>query len=107
VSFILKLRRLKGLRGGGESARNSWRKREELTRNQCLTPVIKDNLVNRANTRNKMMCIDAKTGNEFWSKHVSSNYDASPLYLYSNMWFFSVRGEALAIKAGRVYEVIA
>jgi outer membrane protein assembly factor BamB len=54
-----------------------------------------------------MMCIDAKTGKEIWSKHVTSNYDASPLYVNGNIWFFSVRGEALIIKAGREYEVVA
>jgi outer membrane protein assembly factor BamB len=84
-----------------------WKKREELSRNQCLTPVIKDGLIYTVNTRNLMMCIDAKTGKEIWSKHVTSNYDASPLYVNGNIWFFSVRGEALIIKAGREYEVVA
>ena len=84
-----------------------WKKREELSRNQCLTPVIKDGLIYTVNTRNIMMCIDTKTGKEIWSKHVTSNYDASPLYINGNIWFFSVRGETLVIKAGREYEVIA
>jgi outer membrane protein assembly factor BamB len=84
-----------------------WKKREELSRNQCLTPVIKDGLIYTVNTRNIMMCIDAKTGKEIWSRHVTSNYDASPLYINGNIWFFSVRGEVLAIKAGREYKVIA
>jgi outer membrane protein assembly factor BamB len=54
-----------------------------------------------------MMCIDAATGEEVWSKHVTSNYDASPIYVDGNIWFFSVKGEVLVIKAGRKYEVVA
>ena len=83
-----------------------WKKREELSRNQCLTPVIKDGLIYTVNTRNIMMCIDAATGEEVWSKHVTTNYDASPLFVNGNIWFFSVKGEVLVIKAGRKYEVV-
>ena len=84
-----------------------WKKKEELSRNQCLTPVIKDGLIYTVNTRNTMMCIDAATGKEVWSTHVTSNYDASPLYIDGNIWFFSVRGEVLTLKAGRKYDVVA
>ena len=84
-----------------------WKKQEELSRNQCLTPVIKDGLIYTVNTRNIMMCIDAASGEEVWSIHVTSNYDASPLYVNGNILFFSVKGEVIAIKAGRKYDVVA
>ena len=84
-----------------------WKKRDVLSRNHSLTPVIKDGLIYTINTRNILMCIDAATGEEIWSEHVTSNYDASPIYVNGNIWFFSVKGEVLAIKAGRKYEVIA
>jgi outer membrane protein assembly factor BamB len=84
-----------------------WRKKEELSRNQCLTPVIRDGLIYTVNTRNTMMCIDAATGKEVWSTHVTSNYDASPLYIKGNIWFFSVKGEVLTLNAGRKYDVVA
>ena len=84
-----------------------WKKRDELSRNQCLTPVIKDGLIYTVNTRNILMCLDAATGEEIWSAHMTSNYDASPIYVNGNIWFFSVKGEALAIKAGRKFEVVA
>jgi outer membrane protein assembly factor BamB len=83
-----------------------WKKWEELSRNQCLTPVIKDGLIYTVNTRNNMMCIDAATGKEIWSTHVTSNYDASPLWVDGNIWFFSVKGEVLILKAGHKYEVV-
>jgi outer membrane protein assembly factor BamB len=84
-----------------------WKKRDELSRNHSLTPIIKDGLIYTINTRNILMCIDAATGEEVWSTHVTSNYDASPLYLNGNIWFFSVKGNVMAIKAGRKYEVVA
>jgi outer membrane protein assembly factor BamB len=84
-----------------------WKKRDEQSQNQLLTPVIKDGLIYTVNTRNNLMCIDAATGTEVWSTHVTSNYDASPIYVNGTIWFFSVKGEVLALKAGRKYEVVA
>jgi outer membrane protein assembly factor BamB len=84
-----------------------WKKRDELSRNQCLTPVIKDGLIYTVNTRNVLMCLDAVTGEEIWSTHMMSNYDASPIYVNGNIWFFSVKGEVQVIKAGRKYELVA
>jgi len=84
-----------------------WKKQGRLSQNQMLTPVIKDGLIYTADTRNIMMCIDAATGEEVWSTHVKSNFNASPLYIDGNIWFFSVRGEVVVLKPGRQYEVIA
>lgn len=84
-----------------------WKRRDELSDNQSLSPVIKDGLIYTVTTRNIMMCIDAATGDEVWSTHVASNYNASPIYVNGNIWFFSVKGEVLVIKAGRKYEVVA
>jgi outer membrane protein assembly factor BamB len=84
-----------------------WKRRDELSDNQSLTPVIKDGLIYTVTTRNNLMCIDAATGDEIWSTHVTSNFNASPIYVNGNIWFFSVKGDVLAIKAGRKYEVIA
>ena len=95
--------------GSGDITRTNviWKKRDELSRNHSLTPVIKDGLIYTVNTFNKLMCIDAASGEEVWSKHLLSNYDASPIYVNGNIWFFSVKGEVLTIKEGRKYEVIA
>jgi len=84
-----------------------WKKREELTRNQSLTPVIKDGLIYTVNTNNQMMCIDAASGKEIWTERVNSHYDSSPLFISGNIFFFSVKGEVLVLKAGRKYEVVA
>jgi outer membrane protein assembly factor BamB len=84
-----------------------WKKRDIQSQNQLLTPVIKDGLIYSVNTRNNLMCIDATTGQEIWSTHLKSEYNASPIYADGNVWFFSVKGEILVIKAGRKYEVAA
>jgi outer membrane protein assembly factor BamB len=84
-----------------------WKKRDDQSKNQLLSPVIKDGLIYTVNTRNILMCIDAETGKEIWSKHVTSDFNASPVYVNGNIWFFSVKGEVLIIKAGREYVVIA
>lgn len=84
-----------------------WRKRDDQSKNQLLSPVIKDGLIYTVNTRNILMCIDAETGKEIWSKHVTADFNASPVYVNGNIWFFSVKGEVVIIKAGREYELIA
>jgi outer membrane protein assembly factor BamB len=84
-----------------------WKKRDELTSNQMLTPVIKDGLIYTVNTRNFIKCIDAANGDVVWSNRLSSNYNASPVYVNGNIWFFSVKGEVLVLKAGRKYEEVA
>ncbi len=84
-----------------------WKKRDEQSQNQCLSPVIKDGLIYTVTTKNIMMCIDASTGKEIWSKHVASNFNASPVYVNGNVWFFSVKGEVMVIKAGINYETVA
>ncbi len=84
-----------------------WRKHDEQTQTQMLTPVIRDGLIYTINSRNNLMCIDASTGEEIWVAHQRANFNASPIYVNGNIWFFSVKGEVLAIRAGRKYEVVA
>ena len=81
-----------------------WRKKAE--RLQLLSPVIKDGLIYTIDAKNNIMCIDAATGEEIWSKHLNVNYNSSPVYVNGNVWFSSVKGEMLVIKASRKYEVI-
>lgn len=84
-----------------------WKKQERQSQNQMLTPVIRDGLIYTVTTRNMLMCIDASNGTEVWSTRVTSNYNASPLFINGNVWFFSVKGEVLVLKAGRNYEVVS
>jgi outer membrane protein assembly factor BamB len=72
-----------------------------------LSPVIKDGLIYTVTTMNNMMCVDASSGEEVWSTHLTTNFNASPLYINGNIWFFSVKGEVVVLKAARNYEIIA
>lgn len=84
-----------------------WKRRDNQNQTQILTPVIKDGFIYTVNTRNFMMCIDAKTGAEVWSERQKAPFHASPVYVDGVIWFFSTKGEALAVKAGGKYEVVA
>ncbi len=84
-----------------------WNKKDETSDNQMLSPVIKDGLIYTVTTRSIMMCIDASNGEELWSRRVNSHYNASPVFINGNIWFFSVKGEVLVLKAGRQYEVVS
>lgn len=82
-----------------------WRKKDMQSTNQISSLLIKDGLIYTMTTRNIMMCIDAKTGQEVWTERQRTNFNASPVYADGNIWFCSVKGEVLAIRPGRKYEV--
>jgi len=66
--------------------------------------VVKNGLIYTVDAKNNMMCIDASTGEELWQKHMNASYNASPLYIDGNIWFFSVKGDILVIREGRQFE---
>jgi outer membrane protein assembly factor BamB len=84
-----------------------WKKRDNQNQTQMLTPLIRDGLIYTINTKNFMQCIDAKTGSEVWNERQSANFNSSPVFAGGNIWFFSVKGDVIAVKAGRKYEVVA
>lgn len=83
-----------------------WKRRDDISHTQILTPIIKDGLIYTVSSRNNLLCIDASTGKEIWTQRQRSDHNASPVYADGNVWFFSVKGEVLAIRAGRNYKVI-
>lgn len=84
-----------------------WRKRDNQVQTQMLSPVIKDGLIYTVNTKNFLMCIDAVTGSEIWSERQRANFNSSPVFSDGIIWFFSVKGDVVAVKAGRKYEVVS
>jgi outer membrane protein assembly factor BamB len=83
-----------------------WKKQDDQSHTQISTPVIKDGLIYTVTSRNYLMCIDASTGKELWSARLKSDHNASPVIAGGNVWLFSVKGEVLAVKTGRNYNVI-
>lgn len=84
-----------------------WKRRDNISHTQMLTPVIKDGLIYTVSSMNMMMCIDASNGKEIWTERQRSDHNASPVYVNGNVWFFSIKGDVLAVKAGRTHEIVA
>jgi outer membrane protein assembly factor BamB len=53
------------------------------------------------------MAIDAKTGDILYSKRMKNKYNASPVYAGGRVYFISVKGESMVLKAGRTLEILA
>jgi outer membrane protein assembly factor BamB len=83
-----------------------WTRRDDIAHTQILTPLIKDGLIYTVSSKNMLMCLDASNGKEIWSQRMSADHNASPVYVDGNVWFFSVKGDVLAVKAGRYNNVI-
>jgi len=83
-----------------------WKKRDDQSHTQILTPVIKDGLIYTVTSRNFLMCIDASTGKEIWSERLRADHNASPVFADGNVWLFSIKGDVLVVRAGRNYNVI-
>jgi len=82
-----------------------WRMRTPIL--QLLTPLVKDGLIYTIDTKNTMMCIEAKTGDIVWSKRVRGKYNSSPVYAAGNLYFSSTQGNVFVIKEGRNIDIIA
>ncbi len=74
---------------------------------QLLTPLIKDGLIYTVDSKNNLIVIDAKNGTSLYSKRLKNKYNASPVYAGEKVYFTSVKGETLVLKAGRLPEILA
>jgi outer membrane protein assembly factor BamB len=82
-----------------------WRMRTPIL--QLLTPVVKDGLIYTIDTRNIMMCIDAKSGDIIWSNRVKGKFNASPIYANGNIYFCSTNGDIIVINEGKELDIIS
>jgi outer membrane protein assembly factor BamB len=74
---------------------------------QLLTPLIKDGLIYTIDTKNMLYCLDAKTGVEVYSKKLKQKYNSSPVFAGGNIFFTSVKGETMVLKAGNQLHILA
>jgi outer membrane protein assembly factor BamB len=91
--------------GDISSTKILWRFRSPVL--QLLTPIIKDGLIYTINTRNVLYCLDAKTGAELYSLKLKQKYNSSPVYAAGNIYFTSVTGETMILKAGKKPDILA
>ena len=82
-----------------------WRLKSPVL--QLLTPLVKDGLIYTVSSRNNLMVIDAKTGATLYSKKLKNRYNSSPVFAGGRVYFTSVKGETVVLKAGRTLEVIS
>lgn len=82
-----------------------WRFKSPIL--QLLTPLIKNGLIYTIDTRNILYCLDAKTGKELYSQKLKQKYNSSPVYANGNVYFTSVKGETMVIKAGNQLRIVA
>ena len=82
-----------------------WRVKTPIL--QLLTPLIKDGIIYTVDSRNNLFAIDAKTGAALYTKRLKDKYNSSPVYAGGRVYFTSVKGETLVLKAGRTLEILA
>jgi hypothetical protein len=76
-------------------------------KDQLSSAVIKDGKIYFVDTKNMLFCLDAKTGKEIYSEKLKQKYNSSPIYAAGNIYFTSVKGEPMVIKAGDKLQVAA
>jgi outer membrane protein assembly factor BamB len=74
---------------------------------QLLTPLVKDGIIYTVDSQNNLIAIDAKTGSSLYTKKLKNKYNSSPVYARGRVYFTSVKGETLVLKAGRTLEILA
>src|SRR5207249_2906021 len=52
-------------------------------------------------------CLDAKTGEELWTKRLNGKFSASPLYADGKIYYCGQDGNTTVVKAGRDYVELA
>lgn len=82
-----------------------WRVRSPIL--QLLTPLVKDGIIYTVDSRNNLIVMDAATGAALYTKRMKSRYNASPVYAGGHVYFSSVNGETLVLKAGRTLGIAA
>jgi len=94
-------------KGSGDVTKTNviWRVKSPML--QLLTPLIHDGIIYTVDSRNNLIAIDAKTGDTIYTKRLKNKYHASPVYAGGLVYFASVKGETLVLKAGRTPEIMA
>ena len=94
-------------KGSGDVTKTNvlWRVKSPIL--QLLTPLIRDEIIYTVDSRNNLIVLDAKTGETFYTKRLKNKYNSSPVYAAGRVYFTSVKGETLVLKAGRTLDILA
>ncbi len=88
------------------SAFEQWRRPHETP--DVPSPLVHDGLVYLCSERGALICMDAKTGKEHYSKSIhSARYRASPVYADGHIYLTARDGTITVVKAGPKFEEVA
>jgi outer membrane protein assembly factor BamB len=71
------------------------------------SPVMVDDLLFMVHDAGVAICLEAKTGEEVWSKRLGGAFSASPIVADGRVYFCSQQGATSVIKPGRKFEALA
>ncbi len=95
----------RGLIGPGDRM-EQWRRARNTP--DVPSPLVHDGLVYLCRENGALLCLDAKTGKEYYSRRLhASRYRASPLYVDGKIILTARDGTFTVIKPGRTFELLA
>ena len=71
------------------------------------SPVLVDDLLYMVSDQGKLICMEAATGEEVWSKRLRAKFGASLLSVEGRIYFSSTKGTTTVIAPGREYRELA
>jgi outer membrane protein assembly factor BamB len=71
------------------------------------SPIMVDDLIYMVNDGGIFSAVDAKTGEQVWSKRLGGNYTASPVYADGKLYFFSQDGDCPVLAPGREFNLLS
>ena len=93
-------------KGQGDISENIiWRSTKSIPKRP--SPLLIGDLLFMVNDGGVASCLDAKTGDEIWTKRLSGEYWSSPLYTDGLIYCFSQTGQIHVFKAAREFEEVA
>jgi outer membrane protein assembly factor BamB len=69
---------------------------------QIISPLIRDVLIYTIDPASNLSCLDSGTGKTVYSNHLTGIYSSSPVYAGGNLYFTSLPGETIVVKAGGI-----
>lgn len=90
----------------GKASAQYW-KRDHNTPD-VPSPLIKDGLVYLCRENGNLICLDAKTGEEYYEKRVHRmRHRASPVYADGHIYLTARDGQISVVKAGKEFELVS
>lgn len=70
-------------------------------------PILVDDLMYMVTDDGIATCVEAKTGDNVWTKRLGGEFAASPVYADGKLYFLNMSGESVVLKPGRKYDEVS